>query len=101
MVIPDAEVWLGQEETVPLAAKGNLDVTMQRRNRLEMKVSTVYSGPIAAPIKAGMEVGKIVVTAPGMAPVEMPMIATADVPKLGFGGRMSTAIKRILWGKKG
>ena len=101
VVIPDAEVWLGQEETVPLAAKGNLEVTMQRRNRLDMKVSTVYSGPIAAPIKAGMEVGKIVVTAPGMVPVEMPMIATADVPKLGFGGRMSTAIKRVLWGKKG
>ncbi|MBI3445952.1 MAG: D-alanyl-D-alanine carboxypeptidase [Magnetospirillum sp.] len=101
VVIPDAEVWLGQEETVPLAAKGNLEVTMQRRNRLDMKVTTSYSGPIAAPVKAGTEVGKIVVTAPGMAPVEMAMVATADVPKLGFGGRMSTAIKRVLWGKKG
>lgn len=100
-VIPDAEVWLGQAETVPLLAKGSLEVTMQRRNRAEMKVTTVYNGPIAAPIKAGQEVGKIVVTAPGMVPMELPMVAGADVEKLGFAGRMSTAFKRIIFGKKG
>ncbi|BAE51255.1 D-alanyl-D-alanine carboxypeptidase [Paramagnetospirillum magneticum AMB-1] len=100
-VIPDAEVWLGQKETVPLLIKDSLEVSMQRRNRLEMKVTTVYNGPIAAPVKAGQEVGKVVVTAPGMAPVEVPMVAGADVEKLGFAGRMSTAFKRVIWGKKG
>jgi len=100
IVVPDAEVWLGQAETVPLAAKGNLEVTMPRRSRLDMKVSTVYTGPIAAPIKAGTEVGKIVVTAPGQPAVEMPLVTTANVEKLGFGGRMSTAFSRILWGQK-
>ncbi|CAA7617453.1 D-alanyl-D-alanine carboxypeptidase [Candidatus Terasakiella magnetica] len=100
IVVPDAEVWLGEAETVPLAAKDSLDVTLQRRLRSEMKVSTVYTGPIPAPIKVGDVVGKVVVTAPGMAPVELPLVATAEVRKLGFGGRISTAIKRTLWGAK-
>ncbi len=100
VVVPDAEVWLGVEQTVPLAASGKLEVTLPRRLRSEMKVSTVYTGPVPAPIKAGMEVGKIVVTAPGMAPVEMPLVATADVEKLGFIGRMAAAFQRIVWGQK-
>lgn len=100
-VVPDAEVWLGQQETVPLLTKGSLSVTMQRRSRLDMKVTTQWNGPIAAPIKAGQEVGKIVVTAPGMAPAEMALVAGADVEKMGWGGRMSAALKRIVWGKKG
>ncbi len=100
IVVPDAEVWLGEAETVALAAKDNLEVSMQRRLRLDMKVSTIFTGPIAAPIKAGMEVGKIVVTAPGMAPVEMPLVAVSDVAKLGFTGRVSAAIRRTIWGAK-
>jgi D-alanyl-D-alanine carboxypeptidase (penicillin-binding protein 5/6) len=100
IVVPDAEVWLGEAETVQLAAKGNVEVTLPRRARQEMKVSTVYTGPLPAPIKAGTELGKIVVTAPGMAPLEMPLVATANVEKLGFSGRMSAAFSRIIWGQK-
>ncbi|TAN77037.1 MAG: D-alanyl-D-alanine carboxypeptidase [Magnetospirillum sp.] len=100
VVIPDAEVWLGEAETVPLAAKTALEVTLPRRVRPDMKVITVYTGPLPAPIKAGTELGKIVVTAPGMTPVEVPLVATADVQKLGFSGRISTAIRRIVWGAK-
>jgi serine-type D-Ala-D-Ala carboxypeptidase (penicillin-binding protein 5/6) len=100
VVVPDAEVWLGEAETVPLAAQANLEVTLPRRLRPEMKVTTVFTGPIPAPIKAGTELGKIVVTAPGMTTVELPLVATADVGKLGFSGRVSAAFRRILWGAK-
>ncbi|MDO8606303.1 MAG: D-alanyl-D-alanine carboxypeptidase family protein [Phaeospirillum sp.] len=100
VVVPDAEVWLGEAETVPLAAKGNLEVTLPRRVRPEMKVTTVFTGPLPAPIKAGTELGKIIVTAPGMITVELPLVATADVQRLGFSGRISAAIRRTIWGAK-
>jgi D-alanyl-D-alanine carboxypeptidase (penicillin-binding protein 5/6) len=100
IVIPDAEVWLGTSQTVPLAAKGALEVTLPRRLRMEMKVSTVYTGPIAAPVKAGQEVGKIVVTAPGQTPQEVALVAAADVDRLGWAGRMSEALSRTLWGSR-
>ncbi|MBC7905840.1 MAG: D-alanyl-D-alanine carboxypeptidase [Rhodospirillaceae bacterium] len=100
-VVADADVWLGDAATVPLVAGDKLEATMPRKSRREMKVTAVYSGPIAAPIKKGQPVGKLVITAPGVATVEMPLLAGADVNKLGFMGRMSAALKHILWGAKG
>ncbi|OAN44019.1 D-alanyl-D-alanine carboxypeptidase [Paramagnetospirillum marisnigri] len=100
VVVEDAEVWLGEVQTVRLAAKGNVEVTLPRRARAEMKVTTVHNGPIPAPIIAGTELGKIVVTAPGMAPLEMPLVAVDNVNRLGFTGRVSAALGRILWGSK-
>ena len=92
-VVPDAPVWMGQSHTVPLVAQTDLGVTLPRRARSEMKVSVVFTGPIPAPIKAGTPVGKLVVTAPGLAaPIEAPLVAGADVARLGFGGRIIETI---------
>jgi len=92
-VVPDAPVWMGQSHTVPLVAKTDLGITLPRRSRPDMKVSVVFTGPIPAPIKAGTEVGKLVVTAPGLsAPVETPLVAGADVGRLGFVGRVIETI---------
>ncbi len=99
--VADADVWLGEAATVPLVAGEKLEATMPRKSRRDMKVTAVYTGPIAAPIKKGQPVGKLVVSAPGVQTVELPLLAGADVNKLGFMGRMSAALKHILWGAKG
>lgn len=99
--VTDAEVWLGEAATVPLVAAQKLEVTMPRKSRREMKVTAIYNGPIAAPIKKGDTVGKLVITAPGVETVELPLAAGADVGKLGFSGRITAALKHILWGPKG
>lgn len=98
-IVTDAEVWLGQAATVPMIAAEKLEVTMPRKARRDMKVTAVYNGPVAAPIKKGETIGKLVVTAPGVETIEMPLVAGADVEQLGFSGRISTAIKQILWGR--
>jgi D-alanyl-D-alanine carboxypeptidase (penicillin-binding protein 5/6) len=100
-VVTDAEVWLGEQATVPLVAAQRLEVTMPRRARQGMKVTAVYTGPVAAPIRRGEVIGKLVITAPGVQSVELPLAAGADVPRLGVMGRISTALKHILWGPKG
>jgi D-alanyl-D-alanine carboxypeptidase (penicillin-binding protein 5/6) len=98
--VTDADVWLGDAATVPLVAGQKLVATMPRMARHDMKVTAVYDSPIAAPIKKGQPVGKLVVTAPGVPTVELPLIAGADVDKLGFAGRMSAAVRYLLWGPK-
>jgi len=100
-VVADADVWLGTTATVPLVAGDKLEVTMPRKARRDMKVTAVYNGPIAAPIKKGQPVGKLVIVAPGVDTVELPLLAGADVEKLGFMGRMGAALRSILWGSKG
>jgi D-alanyl-D-alanine carboxypeptidase (penicillin-binding protein 5/6) len=100
VVVPDAPVWMGEARTITLAAKSDLAVTLPRRARADMKVSVVFNGPIPAPIKAGTEIGKVVVTAPGLSALEMPLVAVADVPRLGFGGRLAETIRSFFSGSQ-
>ncbi len=96
--VTDAEVWLGAQKTVPLAVANGLTVTLPRTARHEMKVTATYDGPIPAPVKKGTTVGTLTISAPGMADQTIPLVAAADVPKLGFVGRIGAAVKHILWG---
>jgi D-alanyl-D-alanine carboxypeptidase len=99
-VVSEAEVWLGEAATVPLVAGDKLETTMPRKARRDMKVTAVYDGPVAAPIRKGQQIGTLVITAPGVNTVELPLLAGADVQKLGFTGRIGAALSHILWGAK-
>jgi serine-type D-Ala-D-Ala carboxypeptidase (penicillin-binding protein 5/6) len=98
--VTDAEVWLGKDATVPLSVTDDVFMTLPRTARHDMKVSANYTGPLPAPIKKGTQVGTLTITAPGMAPREVPLIAAADVARLGFAGRIGAAVKQILWGTR-
>jgi serine-type D-Ala-D-Ala carboxypeptidase (penicillin-binding protein 5/6) len=87
-----AEVWLGEEETVPLQAAGDLVFTLPRRGRDGLQVKVVYDGPIPAPITKGDRIATLQVTAPGMPAEEAPLVAGADVPEKGFFGRAFAAL---------
>jgi D-alanyl-D-alanine carboxypeptidase (penicillin-binding protein 5/6) len=94
-VLADAPVWMGQEATVPLAVGKDLLVTLPRSAHDKLSAKAVFDGPIQAPITAGQQVGKVVISAPGMADMEVPLVAGKDVPKLGFFGRMFAALKHF------
>jgi D-alanyl-D-alanine carboxypeptidase (penicillin-binding protein 5/6) len=66
-----------------------------------MKVSVAYEGPIPAPIKAGDRLARLTVTAPDVDPIEVSLVAAEDVERLGFLGRLSAALKSVLWGVSG
>jgi D-alanyl-D-alanine carboxypeptidase (penicillin-binding protein 5/6) len=97
-VVADAEVWLGDAGAVPLVIDSELKVTLPRKSWREMKVAAVYDGPIAAPIEKGAEIAKLVVSAPGAEPIEVPLLAGETVGRLGFAGRVAAAVKHLLWG---
>jgi D-alanyl-D-alanine carboxypeptidase (penicillin-binding protein 5/6) len=71
---------------------------MARVDRSDMKVSLVSDAPVAAPIKKGDVVGKLVISAPGFPGKEVPVIAAQDVEKLGFVGRALAAAKYLVFG---
>ncbi|MFZ5791936.1 MAG: D-alanyl-D-alanine carboxypeptidase family protein [Pseudomonadota bacterium] len=95
-VMADAPVWLGQAETVPLAVGGDLLVTLPRAARDKLSAKAVFDGPIPAPIAKGQELGKLVISAPDIADMEVPLVAANDVPKLGFFGRVVAALKHFI-----
>ena len=97
--ISDAEVWLGNAPTVPLVVPSNVVVTLPRKARHGMKVTVSYDGPIPAPIAKGTPIAKLVVTAPDIDPIQIPLVAGADVGTLGFTGRITAALEHVVWGQ--
>jgi D-alanyl-D-alanine carboxypeptidase (penicillin-binding protein 5/6) len=71
-------------------------VTLPRATHDQLTAKAVFDGPIPAPIAAGQEVGKVVISAPGMADMEVPLVAGKEVRKLGFFGRMIAALKHFV-----
>lgn len=87
-VVEHAPVWLGDQESVPLVLEEPLTVTLNRTARKEMKVAIRYDAPIPTPIVRGDRLGVLTVTAPGIDPIERPLIAGAPVEPLGPVGRV-------------
>lgn len=96
--VVDAGVWLGAAETVPLTLEEDLTVVIKRTSRKDLKVAAQLEEPVAAPIKKGAQIGRLVVTAPDMKPIERPLLAAADVQPLGMVGRFKEAVGYLVWG---
>jgi D-alanyl-D-alanine carboxypeptidase (penicillin-binding protein 5/6) len=65
-----------------------------------MKVTADYDAPLPAPIKKGETVGKLVVTAPDSAAVEVPLVAATDVGRMDAAGRVATLAGWLVWGRR-
>lgn len=93
-------VFGGAQPTVAVTAKKPVLVTLQVDSRQNMKVSLHYNSPAQAPIKAGDQVGTLVVTAPDFPGLTVPVYAAQDVGRAGLWHRMILGIKGLIWGKK-
>ncbi|MDA5193854.1 D-alanyl-D-alanine carboxypeptidase family protein [Govanella unica] len=97
-MVEEAPLWLGDQDTVPLVADRDVKVLMGRLDRSDLKVKVVYDSPVAAPLKEGQVVGKIVVSVPDHANQEFPLVAGAAIGELSGFGRVSAAISQLIWG---
>ena len=99
--VTEAEVWLGEEKSVPLVLEDDLVIMLPRKARRQMKVSVKFEGPIPAPIAKGNRLATLVISAPGIKNIEAPLLAGGDVSQLGLFGRLGAALKHLLWGASG
>ena len=93
-----AATWLGDKESVALVLAAEVKLTLSRRARRGLKVSVVRDEPLAAPIAAGQEVGRLEITTPETEPLILPLLAQSAVGGLGPVGRVKAAFGFLLWG---
>lgn len=94
--LAEAPVWLGNKTTVGLAPEKDLSLLIPAGAKDKVTAEAVFDAPIAAPVKQGQQIGKLVITVPGLdAPTEVPLIATEDVKKGGFVVRVKAALARL------
>lgn len=94
--LPEVEVWLGDQRTVPVSLAEPFDIVGHVAAFPRAVTEIVLDGPVRAPVKRGEKVGKLVITLEGMDPVEAPIIAEADVKKLGFAGMAIEGIRTFI-----
>ena len=95
----EADVWLGEAKKVPLVTTRTIAATVPAGQEGQVRVTVQYDGPVKAPIRRGDAIGKAIVTAaPGARPVEYPLYAGADVPRLGAFGRAVGVLRHYLFG---
>ena len=97
-VVEMVPVWLGTTKTVPLVGGRDLVVTMPRQWRNSAKVTVQYDTPIKAPVARGDTLGKLMVSGQKVPAMEVPLLAGADVPKLGLPGRAMAVISHYVTG---
>lgn len=99
--VGEADTWLGKEGKVPLVVDKNITITMPRLARANMKVKLIFNNPIPAPVSKGTVVGRVLIKAPGIEDIQIPVKTALHVEELGLFGRINAAIKYLLYGKLG
>lgn len=83
-ILTDAKVVMGMSPSVGLIVEKTQKMTLPRMADSQLKRQAIYNGPLEAPIAKGQKVGVVRITAPGMEPIETPLVAANDVARLGF-----------------
>jgi D-alanyl-D-alanine carboxypeptidase (penicillin-binding protein 5/6) len=96
--VEEVPVWLGERPTVPLVTGRDLVLTLPRQWRQGLRARVRYDAPVAAPVAKGQELGKLVVSGQGVPEMELPLIAGADVERLGLFARIPVVIGRWFGG---
>jgi D-alanyl-D-alanine carboxypeptidase (penicillin-binding protein 5/6) len=97
-VLAEAPVEYGATPNVPLTIAQNLVLTLPKADRQKVTAKAVVATPIMAPLKAGQELGKLVVTVPNMPDFTYPLVAAQDVPEMGLTSRIFTNFNRLVFG---
>ncbi|MGD8327639.1 MAG: D-alanyl-D-alanine carboxypeptidase family protein [Sphingomonadales bacterium] len=97
-VVENADVWLGTAGKIPLVIEDDVTLSLSRQGRANLKAVVSYDGPIAAPISKGEELATLTITATGIEPISMPLIAAEDVSKIGGTAKIKAALEYLIWG---
>ena len=92
----EVPVWIGQSGSVAAAPARDVVVTLPFGTGTGPKLSARYRAPVPAPVEKGAELGRLTIEVEGMAPVEVPLLATGAVARGGFLARIEAATEIIL-----
>jgi D-alanyl-D-alanine carboxypeptidase (penicillin-binding protein 5/6) len=81
--VGEAAIFMGQSATVPLVPAGPVTFLLPVAGREAVAGRISYDGPVEAPIAAGDRIATLTLSHPGVADVEVPLLAARDVGRAG------------------
>jgi D-alanyl-D-alanine carboxypeptidase (penicillin-binding protein 5/6) len=97
-ILTQAPVFLGETPTVPLTVADDVRMLLPQLTVTGglLQAEVTLSGPIPAPIAAGMPLGELHIAVEGLALTTVPLIAATDVAQAGIMGRLGAATSRAM-----
>ena len=95
--VDQANVWLGTAPQVDLVLDAPLKLVLSRKDRQAMEISVQWLDPVPAPIRAGDQIGTLVISLPDEV-TKLPLRAAQDVDALGLFNRIRAAVKYLIFG---
>jgi D-alanyl-D-alanine carboxypeptidase (penicillin-binding protein 5/6) len=92
--VEEVPVYLGERPTVPLVAGRDLVLTLPRQWRRNLQVRVRFDAPVPAPVTKGQGIGTLLIGGQGVPEMSVPLIAGADVDRLGLFPRIPAVIGR-------
>jgi D-alanyl-D-alanine carboxypeptidase (penicillin-binding protein 5/6) len=96
--VEEVPVYLGDRATVPLVAGRDLVLTLPRQWRRNLEVRVRYDSPVPAPVSKGQGIGTLLIGGQGVPEMNVPLIAGADVDRLGLLPRIPAVVGRWFGG---
>lgn len=91
-----AAVWLGTEDSVGLVPAHDVKLLLPAVQKDAVPGRVLFTGPLHAPVRAGQEVGTLVLQLAGLPERRVPLLADRDVSKAGVPARLIAAAQHLL-----
>ena len=95
--VDQANVWLGTALKVDLILDAPLKMVLSRKQRQALEISVQWLDPVPAPIRAGDQIGTLVINLPDEV-TKLPLRAAYNVDGLGLFNRIGAAVKYLVFG---
>ena len=95
--VDQANVWLGTTPKLDLVLDAPLKMVLSRKQRQALEISVQWLDPVPAPIRAGDQIGTLVINLPDEV-TKLPLRAAYNVDSLGLFNRIGAAVKYLVFG---
>ncbi len=98
-IVEQANVWMGQQESVPLVVTEDIRALYEKSNKENLKVTVELNEPVPAPIIEGQDIGVLVVKMGNFPKKKYRLVAGASVPQVGIVGRIIKRAQTLISGE--
>ena len=97
-IVQSIPIWLGAQPMVAVAAPCDIVLTMPHDWRSHVRIAVDFRSPVQAPVAAGQIVAQLTVSGSRLADVQVPLLATANVPRLALPNRAIAVLEHSVGG---
>jgi len=97
-IIKEVDVWLGSKPTINLIVNEDVITILSFEQLKTIKSTIEYEKPISVPIKAGDNLGKMIIEVSGKQNIEVPLVAEKNINIINPILRVFAAIKYLIFG---